>query len=125
MSHSEHDRTRVLVRAVCVLSSFGLLSAVGCTQAAGPAKVQRTSGSARAWWAAARPGAGSGWRIRTVAGGVGGPGPARTVSINRPCGVTWSGRTLLAGTADGVLRAVNTHGLAHDPGRRRVHQLRR
>src|SRR6266699_65578 len=78
MSHSERDRTRVLVRAICVLSSFGLLSVVGCTQAAGSAKVQRTSGSARA------------------------------VSINRPCGVTWSGRTLLAGTADGVLRAVNT-----------------
>jgi hypothetical protein len=42
-----------------------------------------------------------------VVGGIGGPAPARTVSINQPCGVTWSGLTLLVGTADGVVRAVN------------------
>src|SRR5260370_31690759 len=107
MSYSEHDRAPALAGAICVLSAFGLLAAAGCAQAAGTAKAQRTAGSAKAWWVAAHPGTGSGWRIRTIAGGVGGPGPARTVSIAQPCGVTSSGKTLLVGTADGVVRAVS------------------
>jgi hypothetical protein len=116
MSHSGGVRARAVARAVCVLSALSLLAAGGCSRQASPAAVQRTPGSATAWWAAARPATGSGWRIRTIAGGVGGPAPARTVSIDQPCGVTWSGGTLLAGTADGVVRAVDTRtGLLTTP----------
>jgi hypothetical protein len=53
----------------------------------------------------------SGWSIRTVAGGIGGPTRARSVSLSRPCGVTWSGTSLLVGTgaeSGYVGRAVNT-----------------
>jgi hypothetical protein len=56
-------------------------------------------------------GAASGPVIRTIAGGVGGPGRAATVSIGAPCGLTWSGHRLLTGTLTGnggEIRSVDT-----------------
>src|SRR5262249_49339014 len=47
----------------------------------------------------------SAWRIRTVAGGAGGPGLATAVSINQPCGLTSARGSLLVGAYDGVIRA--------------------
>ena len=74
-----------------------------------------------AWPAgAARAGAGvlplgsvRGGIISTVAGGVGGPGPATSVAVS-PCGVDWTGGWLYIGDRAPGERG---HGCADDRGR--------
>src|SRR5262245_29622294 len=76
------------------------------------AAVTLTAVLAAALLAASLPaGAASGPLIRTIAGGIGGPGQATTVSIGYPCGLTWSGHRLLTGTLTGnggEIRSVDT-----------------
>src|SRR5580698_7022660 len=69
-----------------------------------------TFAPAAAFAAAPAAAAGPAWTISTVAGGIGGPGQATTVSIGFPCGVTSAGSTLLVGTGTSqsdVIRAVS------------------
>jgi sugar lactone lactonase YvrE len=56
--------------------------------------------------AAAAPAAAGPWKIRTVAGGDGGPGPASRINIGSPCAVSFAGGRLYLGNnfgVDGVL----------------------
>jgi hypothetical protein len=47
--------------------------------------------------------------IRTIAGGVGGPGPATSIAIAQPCGLAAAGGSLYVGeVSSGLVRNVNT-----------------
>jgi trimeric autotransporter adhesin len=52
--------------------------------------------------------------ISTVAGGVGGPARATGVALSDPCGVTWAGGSVYAGTA-GAVRKVSSAGVLTTP----------
>jgi hypothetical protein len=69
---SARDRARFLAAAMCVIPTVGMLSAPAGVHPAAPA------------------GASAGWTVTTVAGGVGGPARASSMSMSNPCGVTWS-----------------------------------
>lgn len=96
-------RNRLAVR-VSVAVAAGLAMAAG-----GAAGVAGTAGAEVATPAAAV----TGGTISTVAGGVGGPGPARSVAMVNPCGLRAAGASLYIGTGAGnigfgsALRRVN------------------
>ena len=84
-----------------------MLGTMACASSAGVA-TGRAAGRQPQRDAAARQA--GGLTIRTLAGGLGGPAAAATVSIAQPCGVTSAGKTLLVGTEvahAGVLREVS------------------
>jgi hypothetical protein len=81
---------------------------LGCAAVAGVALAVGLAGASRA----ARAGAGvppPGGIISTVAGGVGGPGPATSVAIS-PCGVDWAGGRLYIGDGSTVRRVSTATG---------------
>jgi hypothetical protein len=83
--HRPHHQA---TRAAAVAAAAGLGGAL--LLAAGPPGLAATAG---------------GWRIETVAGGPGGPGPASAVNIGSPCAVAFSGSQLYVGA--GLIRSVS------------------
>jgi hypothetical protein len=89
---------------------------VAAAAVAGVAAIITSIGTAGAASAGAGAGTGTGastgtgWRIGTVAGGPGGPGPGRSVYIGSPCAVSFAGSKLYVGARDagvGMIRSVS------------------
>ena len=101
---------RCAVRVSIALAAGLALAAGGAAGSAGPARALVATPAA----AAATPAAAvAGGTISTVAGGVGGPGPARSVAMVNACGLRAAGGSLYIGTGAGhtafgsALRRVN------------------
>jgi hypothetical protein len=62
--------------------------------------------------ASAGPAAGAPWKIETVAGGDGGPGPALGIDIGSPCAVSFAAGRLYVGNNEGadpiLVRSIRT-----------------
>ena len=112
--------TRVVRLAVAAAAGLAL-AAAGFAGTAGAARAGARTGTGPP------PGSVRGGVISTIAGGVGGPGPATSVAIS-PCGVRWAGGWLYIGdgatvrrvsAATGALTTVagdNAAGPADDSG---------
>jgi hypothetical protein len=83
------------------VASLACAALAGLTLAA--AGLAGSAGTAQAGAGVPPPGSVRGGTISTIAGGVGGPGPATSVAIS-PCGVRWAGGWLYIGDGSTVRR---------------------